>query len=80
MRAQDAGILELKVLVLTAAVTEIARALSPRDAATVAGSLATLLTSMLSKTRLSARADEALAADLAPLMDALQRNAAGTGA
>jgi hypothetical protein len=44
MRVEDTKILELKVLVLTAAVTEIARALSPRDAVTVACSLATVLT------------------------------------
>jgi hypothetical protein len=66
--------------VLTAAVTEIARALSPRDAVTVACSLATVLTELLDQTRLSAHADEALATDLAPLMAALQRDASATTA
>jgi hypothetical protein len=78
MRVQDAKILELKVLVLTAAMTEIARALSPRDAATVAGSLAAQLTERLGQTRLSAHTDEALATDLARLMAALQRDASAT--
>lgn len=80
MPVQDAEILKLKVVMLTAAVTEMARALSPRDAATVAGSLGPVLTELLGQIRLSARADEALATDLAPLMAALQRDTSATTA
>jgi hypothetical protein len=78
MPVQDAEILELKLVMLTAAVTEMARALSPRDAATVAGSLGPVLSQLLGEISLSARADEALATDLAPLMAALQRDTPAT--
>ena len=76
MRVQDTETTMLKLAVLTAAVTEIARVLSTSDASSVTNAIATQLGTLLDEAKLSERADESLACDLVPLMAALHRGPA----
>jgi hypothetical protein len=79
MDDEDTRITTLRLVVLTTAVTEIARVLSTRDAASVASALVARLGPLLGEVELSDHADESLACDLVPLMSALQRGHSSTG-
>jgi len=79
MQRKDTRITTLRLVVLTAAVTEIARVLPARDAASVASALVARLGPLLGELELSDHADQSLACDLVPLMSALQRGHSSTG-
>jgi len=71
MQAQTAEMLTMRMNALTVALTEIARTLSPQQAARAANAIGERIEQFVAGEELSDRVDAALAADLARLMGAL---------
>ena len=71
MQTQTAETLTVRMNALTVAPTEIARTLSPQQSAQAANAIGERIEQLVAAGALSDRADAALAADLAPLMGAM---------